>query len=89
MMEPVAAVGAVAVKRTDWPAVEGLTDEDNAIAGVAFVTVTTVAGDVAELLFASAGVVAVMGSVPTGRVVIVIVEAPLMIGALPMGVAPL
>jgi hypothetical protein len=57
--------------------------------GVNFVTVTEVAGEVAALLLASPGVVAVMRSVPSGRVVVVMVATPLTMGAVPMGVEPL
>lgn len=57
--------------------------------GVAGVTVTTVAEDVAGLLFASPDVVAVMGSGPTGKVETVIVATPPTIGAVPIGVVPL
>ena len=63
-------------------------DEINVIIGVVFVTVTIVAGDVAELLFASLGVLAVIGSVPAGSVVTVMVATPLTIGAVPIGVEP-
>jgi hypothetical protein len=57
--------------------------------GVDFTTVTGVAGEVAALLLLSAGVLAVMGSVPIGRLVIVMVAVPLTIGAVPMTVPPL
>ena len=73
---------------TDWPADDGLIDEVSAIVGVVFVTVTTVAGDVAELLFASLGVLAVIGSVPAGSVDTVMVATPFTIGAVPIGVEP-
>ena len=52
------------------------------------VMVTTVAGDVAALLLASAGVLAVMESVPTGKVT-VIEATPFAIGAVPSGFEPL
>jgi hypothetical protein len=86
--DPVAPVGAVAVNITDWPADDGLIDEISVIVGVVFVTVTTVAGDVAELLFASPGVAAVIGSVPTGSVDTVMVAVPFTIDAVPIGVEP-
>jgi hypothetical protein len=57
--------------------------------GVVLVIVTTVIGDVAGLLFASPGVVAVIGLEPTGRFGTVMVAVPLTTGAVPMGVVPL
>jgi len=57
--------------------------------GVAGVTVTIVAVEVAGLLFASPDVVAVMGSVPIGKEGTVIVATPFTIGAEPIGVVPL
>ena len=51
-------------------------------------TVTTVGAEVAGLLFASPDVVAVMGSVPTGKEGTVIVATPLTMGAVPIGVEP-
>jgi hypothetical protein len=56
---------------------------------VACVTVTIVGADVAGLLFASPEVVAVMGSVPTGKDGTVIVATPPTMGAVPIGVVPL
>jgi hypothetical protein len=56
--------------------------------GVSFVTVTVVAGEVAGLLFASPGVLAVIGSLPIGSVVTVIVATPPTIGAVPITVPP-
>jgi hypothetical protein len=53
------------------------------------VTVTTVGAEVAGLLFASPEVVAVMGSVPTGKEGTVIVATPPTMGAVPIGVEPL
>ena len=88
MTDPVAPAEAVAVNVTDCPVDDGLIDEVSVIVGVVFVTVTTVAGDVAELLFASPGVLAVIGSVPAGSVDTVIVAMPLTIGAVPIGVEP-
>src|SRR3954466_12404206 len=52
--------------------------------GVPGVTVTIVADDVAGLLFASPDVVAVIGSLPTGKEGTVIVATPPTIGAVPM-----
>ena len=57
--------------------------------GVGCVTVTVVGAEVAGLLFASPDVVAVMGSVPTGRLETVIVATPPTMGAVPIGVVPL
>jgi hypothetical protein len=65
-----------------------LIDEVSVIVGVAFVTITTVAGDVAGLSFASPGVLAVIGSVPAGSVVTVVIAMPFTIGAVPIGVEP-
>jgi hypothetical protein len=56
--------------------------------GVTFVTVTVVAGEVAGLLFASPGVLAVIGLLPTGSVVTVIVAVPFTTGAVPITVPP-
>ena len=56
--------------------------------GVAGVTVTIVADEVAGLLFASPDVVAVMGSVPIGKEGTVIVATPPTMGAVPIGVVP-
>jgi hypothetical protein len=56
--------------------------------GVAGVTVTIVAADVAGLLFASPEVVAVIGSVPIGREGTLIVATPFTIVAVPIGVVP-
>jgi hypothetical protein len=57
--------------------------------GESFVTVTVVAGEVAGLLLLSPGVLAVIGSLPTGRFVTVIVATPPDTVAVPMGVDPL
>ena len=56
--------------------------------GVVGATVTIVAAEVAGLLFASPDVVAVMGSVPTGKEGTVIVATPFTMGAVPSGVVP-
>jgi hypothetical protein len=57
--------------------------------GIGWVTVTIVADEVAGLLFTSPEVVAVMGSVPTGKFETVIVATPFTIGAVPIGAVPL
>jgi hypothetical protein len=88
-IEPVAFAGIDAVNVTGWPTVEGLSDEVRVIVGDDLITVTIVAGEVAGLLFASPGVLAVMESLPTGRVVIVIVATPPTTGTLPIGSVPL
>jgi len=85
---PVTAVGRVAVKVTGWSAAEGFSEEVRPTVGVDFVTVTIVAGEVAGLLFASPGVLAVIGSLPTGRFVTVMVATPPTTGAVPIGVPP-
>jgi len=56
--------------------------------GTGCVTVTIVGAEVAGLLFASPEVVAVIGSVPTGRLETVIVATPPTMGAVPIGVEP-
>jgi hypothetical protein len=84
---PVAPAGAVAVKVTDWLTIEGLRDDVTATVGAALTTVTTTGGEMAGLLLASPGVLAVIGSVPSGRVT-VIVATPPMIGAVPIGIEP-
>src|SRR5271170_7450536 len=57
--------------------------------GVALTMVTVVAGEVAALLLESAGVDAVMDSVPAGCGGMVRVATPPMMGAVPRTVAPL
>src|SRR5579875_1812667 len=86
---PVTVVGRVAVKVTDAPGVDGFAEEVSVIVGVAFCTVTVVAGEVAGLLFASPGVEAVIWFEPMGSVLVVMVATPLTIGAVPIGVLPL
>ena len=49
---PVTPLGSEAVKVTDWPGVEGFTEETSVTIGVAFVTVWVV-DPVAGLLFES------------------------------------
>ena len=85
---PVAPLGAVAVKVTDWLMIDGLSEDVTVTVGAAFTTVTMTEGEVAGLLFASPGVLAVIGSVPSGRLVTVIVATPPTIGAVPIGVEP-
>jgi hypothetical protein len=87
-MVPVAPAGAVAVKTTAWLTIEGFSDDVTVTVGTAFTTVTTTTGEVAGLLLESAGVLAVIGSVPSGRLVTVMVATPPMIGAVPIGVEP-
>ncbi len=57
--------------------------------GVALTMVTMVAGEVAALLLASAGVDAVMESLPAGCGGMVRVATPLLMGAVPRTVVPL
>jgi hypothetical protein len=85
---PVAPVVTVAVNVTAWSEVEGFNEDESPTVGVPLLTVTTVAGEVAGLLFTSPGVLAVIGSEPTGSVVTVIVATPLTIGAVPITVPP-
>ena len=85
---PVAPVGAVAVKVTDWLMIEGLSDDVTTTVGAPLTTVTTTGGEMAGLLLASPGVLAVIGSVPSGRLLTVMVATPPMIGAVPIGVEP-
>jgi hypothetical protein len=70
--------------------VEGFVDEVTVTTGVAFVTVWLV-DPVAGLLFESPPNVAVIGSPPTGRVVVVMVTVPVvgLIVPLPTGFPPL
>ena len=56
--------------------------------GVALTTVTVVAGEVAALLLESAGVDAVMGSLPKGCGGTVRLATPLLMGAVPRTVVP-
>jgi len=85
---PVAPAGAVAVKVTDWLMTEGFSEDVTTTVGAAFTTVTMTGGEVAGLLLESPGVLAVIGSVPSGRLVTVMVATPPMIGAVPIGVEP-
>src|SRR5215469_6191157 len=84
---PVTPIGSVAVKVTGWYTSDGFRDEvRSTVGGAPFVTVTVVAGEVAGLLFASPGVLAVIGSLPMGRFVTVMVAMPPTMGAVPIGV---
>jgi hypothetical protein len=85
---PVAPAGAIAVKVTDWLMIEGLRDDVTVTVGAVFTTVTITGGEVAGLLLLSPGVLAVIGSVPSGRLGTVMVAIPPTIGAVPMGVEP-
>jgi hypothetical protein len=84
---PVALVGAVAVKVTDWLTTEGLSDDVTTTAGAPLTTVTTTGGEIAGLLLASPGVLAVIVSVPSGKVTVMVATPPT-IGAVPIGVEP-
>src|SRR5258708_19847939 len=85
---PVARVGAVAVKVTDWLTIEGLSDDVTTTVGAPLTTVTTTGGETAGLLLASPGVLAVIGSVPSGKVTVMVATPP-MIRAVPICVEPL
>jgi len=87
VIEPVAPAGAVAVKVTDWLMIDGFSDEVTTTVGAALPTVTTTGGETAGLLLASPGVLAVIGSVPSGKVTVMVATPP-MIGAVPIGVEP-
>jgi hypothetical protein len=89
VMVPVAPAAAVAVNVTAWPTIEGLRDDVTATVGAVFPTVTETGGEIAGLLLASPGVLAVIWSVPSGRLDTVIVATPPTIGAVPIGVEPL
>jgi hypothetical protein len=84
---PVAPLGAVAVKVTDWLMIDGLSDDVTVTVGAALPTVTTTGGETAGLLLASPGVLAVIGSVPSGKVTVMVATPPT-IGAVPIGVEP-
>jgi hypothetical protein len=85
---PVTPAGSVAVNVTDWPGVEGLTEETKVTTGVVLAT-TWVRVAVAELLLASPLYVAVTGSLPTGSEDVVAVAAPPVSVDVPNTVAPL
>ena len=57
--------------------------------GAVLTTVTETGGEMAGLLLASPGVLAVIWSVPSGRLDTVMVATPPTIGAVPIGVEPL
>jgi hypothetical protein len=67
---------------------EGLRDDVTVTVGAAFTTVTDTGGEVAGLLLVSPGVLAVIGSVPSGKLLTVMVATPPTIGAVPIGVEP-
>ena len=73
---------------TAWLTIEGFSDDVTATVGAVLTTVTETEGEVAGLLLASPGVLAVIGSVPSGRLDIVIVATPPTTGAVPIGVEP-
>ena len=85
---PVAPVVTTAVNVTGCVDVEGFSEDVTEIVGVPLLTVTVVAGEVAGLLFASPGVLAVIGSEPTGSVVTVMVATPPTTGTVPRTVPP-
>ena len=90
VMVPVVFAGSVAVKVTDWLKLDGFTEDVSPTAGDALFTVCVV-DPVAGLLFVSPPNVAVIGSLPTGRIVVVIVTVPVvgLTGPLPSVVPPL
>jgi hypothetical protein len=57
---PVAPVGAVAVKVMDWLMTEGSREDVTTTVGAVFPTVTAIGGEIAGLLLASPGVLAVI-----------------------------
>jgi hypothetical protein len=87
---PVVPVETVAVKVTDWLTLDGFSEEISETVGVALLTVCVVV-PVAGPLFVSPPKVAVIGSLPTGRVVVVIVTVPVvgLIVPVPTGFPPL
>ena len=87
---PVVFVGRLAVNVTDWLKLDGFTEDVSPTVGVALFTVWVV-DPVAGLLFVSPPNVAVIGSLPTGRIVVVIVTVPVveLTGPLPSVVPPL
>jgi hypothetical protein len=72
---PVTPEGSEAVKVTACPGLDGLAEEIRVTVGVALVTIWVVV-PVAGLLFVSPPKVAVIGSLPTGSDVVVIVTVP-------------
>jgi hypothetical protein len=85
---PVTLAGSVAVNVTDWPGVEGFTEETRVTAGVVLAT-TWVSVAVAELLLVSPLYVAVMGSLPAESEDVVVAAAPPVSVDVPKVVAPL
>jgi hypothetical protein len=85
---PVTPVGSVAVKVTDWPGVEGFTEETRDTTGVVLAT-TWVSVAAAELLLASPLYLAVTGSLPPGSEDVVAVATPPVSVDVPNVIAPL
>lgn len=63
-------------------------DDITVTVGAVLTTVTETGGEMAGLLLASPGVLAVIWSVPSGRLDTVMVATPPTIGAVPIGVEP-
>lgn len=57
---PVAPAGAIAVKVTAWLTIDGLREDVTDTVGAVFSTVTETGGEIAGLLLASPGVLAVI-----------------------------
>jgi hypothetical protein len=85
----VAPAGTVAVKVTGELGAAGFEDEVRVTAIGVLATVTVTAGEVAGLLLASPGVLAVIRSVPIGREGTVRVATPFTMLTVPSGVDPL
>ncbi len=69
--------------------IDELSEDETDMVGEALTTVTVTEGEVAGLLVESPGVLAVIGSDPRGRLLIVMVATPPTIGAVPIGADPL
>jgi hypothetical protein len=85
---PATPVGSVAVNVTDWPGVEGFTEETRVTTGLVLAT-TWVSVAAAELLLASPLYVAVTGSIPAGSEDVVVAATPPVSVDVPKVVAPL
>lgn len=72
---PLTPDGRLAVNVTDWPGAEGLVEEVSVTTGDALVTIC-VAVPVAGLLFESPPKEATIGSLPTGKIVVLITTVP-------------
>lgn len=72
---PVTPAGSVAVKVTDWLKVDGFSEDVSTTVGFGLLTICVVV-PVAGALFVSPPKLEVMGSVPTGKTVVVIVTVP-------------